>query len=87
MLKSLPNAHELSFTAIEKYLDRLPKNKRILVSCHNGHLSAVVAHYLKSRGFDNVSSLAGGVSGWKRRQGDLYQHYAGQNVVVLSKEK
>ena len=86
-LPSLPNSHEISFAAIEKYLLRLPTDKPIVVVCQNGHLSSVVAYYLKSRGFGRVGSLAGGVSGWKRRHGDLYQKYAGKNIVVLKAEK
>jgi cysteine desulfurase len=86
-LPSLPNSHEASFVAIEKYLPLLPKDKHILVICQNGHLSAVVAYYLKSKGFGRVSSLLGGVSGWKRRQGDLHQKFAGRNTTVLQPGK
>jgi cysteine desulfurase len=86
-LPSLPNSHEISFAAIEKHLLRLPKDKPIVVVCQNGHLSAVVAYYLKSMGFGSVGSLSGGVSGWKKRHDDLYQKYAGKNVVALKAEK
>ncbi len=81
--KGLPNSHEASFARIEKYLPRLPKDKHILVACRAGHLSYIVAYYLKSKGFERVSSLRGGVVGWKERHRDLYQKYAGQNVTVL----
>jgi len=86
-MPSLANSHEASFVLIEKYLPLLPKDKQILVICQNGHLSAVVAYYLKSKGFGRISNLLGGVSGWKRRHGDLYQKHAGQNVTVLKPAK
>lgn len=82
-LKSLPNSHEASFVAIEKYLHQLPKDKHILVVCQGGGLSYIVAYYLKSKGFERVSNLLNGVAGWKVRRDDLYQKYAGQNVTVL----
>jgi cysteine desulfurase len=82
-VKSLPNSHEASFFSVEKYLQQLPRNKRILVVCQHGNLSYIVAYYLKSKGFERVSSLRNGVGGWKARRGDLYQKYAGQNVTVL----
>ena len=87
LMPSLANSHEASFVLIEKYLPLLPKDKQILVICQNGHLSAVVAYYLKSKGFGRISNLLGGVSGWKRRHGDLYQKHAGQNVTVLKPAK
>ncbi len=79
----LPNSHEASFVSIEKYVHQLPGDKRILVVCHGGHLSYIVAYYLKSKGFEHVSSLQAGISAWKARRGDLYQKYAGQNIAVL----
>jgi rhodanese-related sulfurtransferase len=81
--KSLPNSHEASFVAIEKYLPQLPKDKHILVVCQGGGLSYIVAYYLKSKGFEHVSNLLEGVDGWKMQHSALYQKYAGQNVTVL----
>ncbi len=84
--KGLPNAHEASFVSLEKYLHRLPRDKHILLVCQGGGLSYIAAYFLKSKGFERVSNLRGGVAGWKARQGDLYQKYAGQNVTVLQAE-
>jgi cysteine desulfurase len=82
-LKSLPNSYEASFVSIRKHLHQLPKDKHILVVCQGGRLSYIVAHYLKSKGFEHVSHLQAGVVGWKVRRSDLYQKYAGQNITVL----
>jgi len=81
--KSLPNAHEVPFARIEKYLPQFPKDKNILVVCQHGNLSYIMAYYLKSKGFHKVGSLRGGLTGWKKRHSELYQKYAGQNVRVL----
>ena len=86
-VKSLPNSHEVSFARIEKYLRQLPKDKHILVVCQHGNLSYMMAYYLKAKGFGHVSSLRHGIGGWKKRHGDLYQKYAGQNVTVLQPTK
>jgi cysteine desulfurase len=82
-LPSLPNAHEASFFSLEKCLHLLPTDKHILAVCQHGNLSYVVAHYLTAKGFNHVSSLRGGILGWKARHDDLYQQYAGQNIKVL----
>jgi cysteine desulfurase len=79
----LPNSHQASFVSIEKYLPQLPRDKHILVACQNGRLSYIVAHYLKAKGFEQVSNLQAGVAGWKVRRSDLHQKYAGQNITVL----
>ncbi len=86
-LQSLPNAHEVSFMSLEKYVNQLPKDKHILVACQRGNLSFIVAYYLKSKGFKQVSNLRAGVAGWSVRRGDLYQQYAGQNITVLEPER
>ncbi len=82
-VKSLPNSHEVSFVTIEKYLHLFPKDKHIIVVCQGGYLSYIVAYYLKSKGFEQVSNLRAGIAGWKVRHIDLYQKYAGQNITVL----
>lgn len=82
-IKSLPNSHEASYISIDKYLPLLPGDKQILVVCNNGHLSYMTAYYLKSKGFEYISNLQTGVTGWKSHHKDLYQKYAGQNITVL----
>ena len=86
-VKGLPNAHEVSPFSIENYLDQLPRDKEILVYCPGGGLSFMISYYLKSKGFKHVSNLRGGLDGWRKRRGDLYQKYAGQNSTVLQLEK
>ena len=47
----------------EKYLDRLPRDRRIVVICPHGDASLYSATLLRGRGFDAVS-LAGGMDAW-----------------------
>jgi rhodanese-related sulfurtransferase len=81
--KGLPNAHEASFISLEKYLPQIPRDKHVLLACQGGGLSYIAAYFLRSKGFERVSNLRGGVAGWKARHPDLYRKYAGQNVTVL----
>ena len=85
--KGLPNSHEVSPLSIEKYLDQLPREKEILVYCPGGGLSFMISYYLKAKGFKHVSNLRGGLDGWRKRRNDLYQKYAGQNVIELQPQK
>ncbi len=68
MVACLPNSHEMSFARLEKHLAEIPKDKDILVVCHTGDLSYVVAYYLKTKGFDRVASLRDGVVGWRNQR-------------------
>src|SRR5882757_2898114 len=40
------------------------KKKEIVVHCHHGGRSLKVTHWLRSQGFANVKSMAGGIDLW-----------------------
>jgi len=42
------------------------RNRRIVVYCRTGHRSASVVAWLRSRGFQNVLNLQGGIRAWHR---------------------
>jgi rhodanese-related sulfurtransferase len=68
-------------------LKQLPRDKQILVYCPGGGLSVMISYYLKAKGFKRVTNLRGGLDGWRKRRGDLYQKYAGQNITVLQPDE
>jgi cysteine desulfurase len=72
---SLPNSHEVNPFKLEKYLGQLPRDKHIVVVCPGGGHSFMVAYYLKTKGFKQVSDLRGGFHAWKKRRSDLYRKY------------
>ena len=82
-IKGLPNSHEVNPFSLEKYLDQLPRDKRILVVCPGGGHSFLMAYYLKTKGFEHVSDVRGGLAAWKILRSDLYRKYAGQNITRL----
>jgi rhodanese-related sulfurtransferase len=82
-MPSLPRTHESSFLGLSRILDQIPPERHIIVTCQQGNLSYVAAYYLKEKGFPRVSSLEGGVSGWKERHEELYAEFAGHRVSVI----
>jgi adenylyltransferase/sulfurtransferase len=40
------------------------QTKPIIVHCHHGGRSLRVTHWLRERGFPNVSSMQGGIDAW-----------------------
>ncbi|MEW6084654.1 MAG: aminotransferase class V-fold PLP-dependent enzyme [Chloroflexota bacterium] len=85
--KGLPNSHEVNPLHVEKYLKQLPRDKQILVYCPGGGLSVMISYFLKAKGFKKITNLRGGLDAWRKRRGDLYEKYAGQNVRVLEPDQ
>jgi glyoxylase-like metal-dependent hydrolase (beta-lactamase superfamily II)/rhodanese-related sulfurtransferase len=46
-------------------LDKLPKNRPLVVYCAGGYRSSIAASLLQRGGFDRVSEIAGGIVGWE----------------------
>jgi len=42
----------------------LPRDRTIVVYCHHGSRSEMVAAYLEGEGFPDVANLAGGIDRW-----------------------
>jgi rhodanese-related sulfurtransferase len=74
--RSLPNSHEVNPFKLKRYLNQLPRDKHIIVVCPGGGHSFILAYYLKSKGFKNVSDVRGGIEAWKILRSDLYRKYA-----------
>lgn len=75
MLLDIREAQEVAAGAIEgsvhipmntipNNLDKLPKDKPLVVMCHVGGRSAQVTHWLRSQGYDNAVNLDGGIVAW-----------------------
>jgi rhodanese-related sulfurtransferase len=46
-------------------LEKLPKDRPLLVYCAGGYRSSIAASLLQRSGFDHVGEIAGGVAGWE----------------------
>lgn len=42
------------------------QSKRLIVYCHHGRRSLIVANYLRKQGVSQVQSMAGGIDRWSR---------------------
>ena len=50
---------------LQQDLEKLPKDRPLLVHCAGGYRSSIAASLLKRRGFQRVSEMAGGIGGWE----------------------
>jgi len=60
-------AGSLSFplNRLHQDLEKLPKDRALLVHCAGGYRSSIAASLLQKRGFHRVSEMAGGIGGWE----------------------
>lgn len=56
-------------------LDRIPADRTVLVLCHHGMRSLRVARFLRSKGFDKVQNIAGGIDQWALQMDSTLQRY------------
>ena len=83
-MKGLPDSHEIPLFDFNRFLERLPRERNIVVVCSTGVDAIIVAYALKSRGFPHVGLLVGGLLGWRAAHGSLYRTRAGSNVTRVS---
>lgn len=69
LMKGLPGSHEIPFFDFGRHLERLPRERHIVVVCSVGVDAGIVAYALKSRGFPHVSFLVGGLLAWRATHG------------------
>jgi rhodanese-related sulfurtransferase len=82
-IKSLPGAHEASLFLFGKYLKHIPHNKKVIVACQSGLYSPLIVFYLKKKGYRNACFILTGMEGWKAAYPDLYDVYAGKDIIKL----
>lgn len=84
LMKGLPDSHEIPIFDFNRFLERLPRERNIVVVCSTGVDAIIVAYALKSRGFPHVGLLVGGLLAWRASHGSLYRTRAGSNVTRVS---
>ena len=58
-----PSLH-IPMNEVPRRLAEIPGNRRIVVYCHHGGRSALVASFLEARGYHDVVNLSGGIDDW-----------------------
>jgi rhodanese-related sulfurtransferase len=66
-MAAIPGALHIPMGQVADRLDELDISKTIVVMCHGGMRSMMVAQLLRGSGFDQVFNLAGGIDAWSRQ--------------------
>jgi len=62
----IPTTLSLTEQNIEQMIERLDKEKTIVVCCYHGISSQGAASFLMSKGFKDVHSMMGGFEAWQQ---------------------
>ncbi|HXY46738.1 MAG TPA: rhodanese-like domain-containing protein [Thermoplasmata archaeon] len=58
-----PSLH-IPMSEVPARLAEIPKDREVIVYCHAGSRSNMVAGFLSSRGWKSVANLSGGIDAW-----------------------
>ena len=72
---SVAGALTIPMQEIPGRLDELPRDQALVVMCHHGMRSRMVAQFLRSRGFPAAINLDGGIDAWAGRIDPAMQRY------------
>jgi molybdopterin/thiamine biosynthesis adenylyltransferase/rhodanese-related sulfurtransferase len=61
---SLPGAVLIPLSTLPAEVNALDMDREYIVYCHHGMRSAMAANWLKSRGFEHVHNMTGGIDAW-----------------------
>lgn len=61
----VPGALHLRDDNVEDFIEKTPKDTPVVVYCYHGYVSVGGAGFLRSRGFTDVCSIAGGFEAWR----------------------
>ncbi len=61
-----PSLH-IPMRDVPQRLSELPKEREVVVYCHSGTRSAMIAAFLEGKGYPNVANLSGGIDAWSRK--------------------
>ena len=63
--KSIAGSLGIPLNHLTENLEKLPKDRDLLVYCAGGYRSSLAASLLQGSGFDRVSEIAGGIAAWE----------------------
>ena len=62
--RTIPGAIHIEWRQVLERMDEIPTEKKVIVFCNTGSLSAQAAFALRVAGFDNVVVMQSGLLGW-----------------------
>ena len=62
----IPNVKLIPLGELPSRLNEIPKDKFVVMTCRSGNRSNQATQFLRSKGFDNVHNMQGGILEWQQ---------------------
>ena len=62
----IPDVKLIPLGELPNRLDEIPQDKFVVMTCRSGNRSNQAAQFLRSKGFDNVHNMQGGILAWQQ---------------------
>ena len=72
--QTIPGAIHIEWRQVIERMDEIPTDRKVIVFCNTGSLSAQAAFALRVAGFDNVVVMQSGFLGWLETQPTVRQN-------------
>jgi rhodanese-related sulfurtransferase len=66
-IAALPSALHIPLPQLPASLEALDPARPVVLLCHHGMRSLQAAFWLRQQGYDDATSVAGGIDAWSRR--------------------
>jgi len=66
-LASIDPSLHIPMNDVPDRMEEIPKDREVVVYCHTGARSSMVASFLEAQGFLSVANLSGGIEAWSVR--------------------
>ncbi|HYB52611.1 MAG TPA: rhodanese-like domain-containing protein [Thermoanaerobaculia bacterium] len=66
-LADLPDSIKVPLGTLPKSLDRIPKDRELVVYCRSGARSGNAVQFLRQVGYERAVNLEGGINAWAER--------------------
>lgn len=69
----IKGVENIVLTSLETNLDKIKKDKPVIVHCQSGARAAIAHSILQKNGFDNISIYSGGINEWVKTESELVE--------------
>ena len=63
--RHIAGAQHVPLQFLARELERIPRDQPLIIQCASGVRSQIASSYLRAKGYEDVSNLQGGITGWQ----------------------
>ncbi|MET3733061.1 MBL fold metallo-hydrolase [Moheibacter stercoris] len=67
----IKGVQNIALTELEQNLDKIQKDKPVIIHCQSGARAAIAYSILRNNGFENILNYSGGINDWVEKKNEL----------------